>query len=137
LDTLPVARDSYGRLLARIAVEIRKHGAEPIFMTQAIQSIFRTDEERERLWMGEMDGGKAYVSEEQYPLILRQFNETMQEVGRKHDVHVIDLPSLIENDGSLFYDGMHFNERGARTTAEVIAQYFVDHGLLARARPSH
>jgi lysophospholipase L1-like esterase len=142
METLPVALQSYGEILERIATEIRGHGAEPIFITQAVQARFRSEEERARLWMGELADGEGYVSEEQYPLILDRFNERMAEVATAEGILLVDLPALIEPDGSLFYDGMHFNERGAREAATAIAASLVEAGLLARAgadgeAPSH
>jgi hypothetical protein len=49
LDTLPSALDSYEAVLKLIAQEIRKNGSQPIFMTQAVQSLFLSEEERARL----------------------------------------------------------------------------------------
>lgn len=134
LDTLPTALDSYGRVLDRIADEIRVHGAEPIFMTQAVQSLFETDEERERLWMGELAGGQGYVSEEQYPLILKRYNDRMREVAAEKGVLLIDLASRMKPGSEQFYDGMHFNELGADTAASEAAKTFEEEGLLDRAR---
>ena len=60
---------------------IRKAGAEPIFMTQAIQWQNLDEDEKKRLWMGAMDGGAAYASEAQMEALVATFNERMLEVA--------------------------------------------------------
>jgi lysophospholipase L1-like esterase len=133
METLPLALQSYREILQRIAAEIRANGAEPIFITQAVQSVFRNEAERARLWMGELGDGEGYVSEDHYPGILDRFNQQMRDVAASDGILLIDLPHRIECDGSLFYDGMHFNEHGARVAATAIAEAIVEAGLLARA----
>ena len=134
LDTLPIALESYGEVLTRIADEIRARGVEPIFITQVVQSIFRNDEERDRLWMGELYGGEAYVSEDQVPEIMSQFNSRMMQVAREKNVIALDLPPRMDSDGDNFYDGMHFNERGADAAAAAIAAFFWEQELLGPER---
>jgi len=131
---LPEALDSYEGMLDRIVLALRDHGVEPVLMQQVAQSIFRNQEERDRLWMGEIDGGDAYVSEDQYPAILAEYNRRMAEVAASRGVLLVELPERIEQDASLFYDGLHFNERGARAVARVLADSLIAAGALKRAR---
>jgi hypothetical protein len=46
LATLPKALESFGEVLARIVDEIRVHGSEPVFMTQAVQTLQQSHEVR-------------------------------------------------------------------------------------------
>ena len=123
LDTLPAALDSYGATLTAISQATKRNGAEPIFVAQAIQHLFLNAEERKRLWMGHMDGGKTYIKEEQMYQILLQYNERMAKIAAQEQILFVDLPALIGGQGSLFYDGVHFNEHGARVMARALATY--------------
>jgi len=134
LATLPVALQSYGEVLSRIVDEVRANGSEPIFVTQVVQQVFRNRAERERLWMGAIDGGEAYVSEEEVPELMSRFNRQMVEVAANKGAFVLDLPTRLDSDGDLFYDGQHFNEAGADAAAEEIASFFDEQGLLDRVR---
>ena len=130
LTKLPLALDGYEMVLRRIAQEVRKNGSEPIFMTQAVQSLFVTENEKSRLWMGILDNGEGYVSEEQYPAILHQYNLRMKKIAREENAFVVDLAAILDPSSSLFYDGMHFNERGAAETGKIVADFFLEKGLI-------
>lgn len=131
METLPVALQSYRDNLALIVRLVREAGAEPVLVAQAIQHQFLNEEERRRLWMGAMDGGQTYVKEEQMLEILNTFNLGMREVARQEGVVFVDLPELIRGQQGLFYDGVHFNENGARVTARALADSL---GPMLRAR---
>jgi lysophospholipase L1-like esterase len=122
LDTLPVALDAYAANLERIVELCRARGAEPVFMAQAIQGHSMTEADRERLWMGKMDGGKKYVDETQMLALLERYNDRMRAVCEEHDVLFIDLPPFIQDRPDTFYDGCHLNEAGCRATAELVAE---------------
>lgn len=132
LETLDIALDSYESVIQQIVQEIRQNGAEPILVPQIVQSIFISEEERSRLWMGILNEGEGYVSEEQYPAILNQYNERMRAVAARKDVFLIDLPKMLDTGSALFYDGMHFNELGAQRSAAVIADYIKNKVLPTR-----
>lgn len=134
METLPAALDSYGRTLERIVVRTREAGAEPIFMAQAIKSLFLNEEERRQLWMGAMDGGKTYVRVEQMVELIHAYNVRMKEVAERRDVFFIDLPGLLSGDPGLFFDGAHFNEHGAKRTAQVVAETLLASGVLETGR---
>lgn len=134
LTTLPLALESYGKILSRIVDEIRANGSEPIFVTQVVQRVFRNKEERERLWMGAIDGGQGYVSEEQVPELMILFNRRMVEVAANKSALVLDLTPRMEAGGDIYYDGQHFNEAGADAAAKEIASFFDDGALLDRFR---
>lgn len=123
METLPLALQSYRDNLALIVRLVREAGAEPVLVAQAIQHQFLNEEERRRLWMGAMDGGKTYVKEEQMLELLNTFNLGMREIARQEGVTFIDLPDLIQGQHNLFYDGVHFNENGARVMARALADH--------------
>jgi hypothetical protein len=54
----------------------------------------------------------------------------MMQVAQEKNVIALDLPPRMDSDGDMFYDGMHFNERGADTAAAEIAAFFREQELL-------
>jgi lysophospholipase L1-like esterase len=130
LENLPTALDSYESVIRQIVREVRRNGSEPILMAQAVQRLFMSDKERARLWMGVLNEGEGYVSEEQSPAILDQYNRRMGRVALDEHVSFIDLPAALELGAGPFYDGVHFNDRGAAQTAKVVANFFVERGLM-------
>lgn len=125
MDTLDAALDRYQRTLAATLVAIRKAGAEPIFMTQAIQWQNLDEDEKKRLWMGAMDGGAAYASEAQMEALVATFNERMLEVAAAAGVPALDLPAALAGKRRLYFDGCHFNEAGAREVGEVVTDFLL------------
>lgn len=121
LDTLPLALDAYAANLSRFIAAARKAGVEPIFVSQAIQTRFARDADLSKLWMGAMDGGTSYLPPEDMAVLLAKWNERMREVASREKVAFIDLPALLEAQTDLYYDGIHFNENGARAAARAIA----------------
>jgi len=121
METLPAALDAYGETLDRIIAAARRSNTTPVFVAQAIQHLFLNEEERRRLWMGAMDGGKTYVKEEQMLELLQKFNGRMREVAAASGVPFIDLPAVLAGEHDIFYDGVHLNERGARVVARAFA----------------
>ncbi len=124
LETLPLALEAYAAMLRRIAATSRQAGVEPVFVAQAMQSHFADEAERGKLWMGAMDGGHAYVTPEEMVQLLARWNATMREVASAERIAFIDLPSLLPSGPELYFDGVHFNERGARAAARAIATEF-------------
>jgi lysophospholipase L1-like esterase len=87
--------------------------------------------------MGALSEGQGYVSEEQYPAILDQFNRRMKKAAGEEHVLLVDLAQDLEKGARPFYDGMHFNEWGAAEVARILARFFDSQGLLpsGRAKP--
>ena len=125
LNTLPVALSVYAENLKQIISLVRQNGAEPVFVPQVMPGFKNmTEEDKERFWMGAMDGGDNYIDESQFVEMLQYHNEKMKEVSETMGVHYIDLPELLGNDPSLFYDNLHYNEHGARMVGQAIGRYF-------------
>ncbi len=79
--------------------------------------------------MGAVDGGRAYAKQSQILEILEQYNERMRLVAEEMNVEFLDLPSMVTEKEGMFYDGVHFSEKGARITAQVIGQHLFEHVL--------
>jgi lysophospholipase L1-like esterase len=121
MDSLPVALEAYGVALSRIIAFVREGGAEPVMIAQALQDHVLTAEEHRRLWMGAMDGGKTYVERDQLVQLVKAYNERMRMICAKTNVLFIDLPSHLVGHRDLFFDGCHFNQKGAKVTARILA----------------
>jgi lysophospholipase L1-like esterase len=134
LDTLPLALDAYESNLVRMIGYIRAAGAEPIYVGQAARNPAEmSDEERDHVWMGAMDGGRAYVEGNQFLEFVALHNERMREVAERYGVLYIDLQALLADAGPVFYDGHHFDERGARIAAERLSDVLWNQVLAQRA----
>ncbi len=53
--------------------------------------------------------------------IYDAFNETIRQIGRQNQVLVIDLAREVPPDKSYLYDMVHFNDKGSRYAAGIIA----------------
>jgi lysophospholipase L1-like esterase len=135
METLPAALDSYADNLRRIAAAVRRAGSRPVFVAQAVDRLGELDEAgRKRLWMGHMEGG-AYVEEGQMADLVVAHNDRMRQVCQEIAVPFIDLPAALESERDLYYDGIHFNEKGARETARVVADALLERRLLEAEAP--
>ncbi len=65
--------------------------------------------------------------------ILESFNDVTRDVGRRRSVLVIELARELPKDTSVFYDWMHFSNRGAEAAAEIIARQLIP--FLAQRHP--
>lgn len=124
LATLPSALDEYARNLVTIADTVRGHGSEPIFMAQATSYTGLSPEEQERLWMGAVSGGDAFLEADELAAFVVKYNERMRKVAEEKGVLFVDLPASLTGE-NLFYDGCHLNEAGAAAVADVVADVLV------------
>ena len=121
METLPDALANYADNLTRIVDEVRTQGAEPVLVAQAMAAQLWSEQEREHFWMGAMDGGETYVKETQMLELVATFNAEMNVVATERNVIFVDLPTALPRDQNLFFDGVHFNEIGARVIAHILA----------------
>lgn len=120
LETLPAALDAYERNLRRIVAYTRESGAEPVLMAQALLQHTRQPPVASRFWMGVMDEGEAQVRQEQLAELVDRYNQRTREVAASLGVRFADVPALLRDETDLFFDGMHFHERGARAMADAL-----------------
>jgi len=125
MQTLDIALETYGQNLTRIIELCHKAGVEPIFIAQAVEYLGLTEEQKRRLWVGAVNGGRAYLEERPMQELVDRFNARMAEVARLNHVPFIDLPQRIGLEPGFTYDGCHFNEAGARRVAEIISNFLV------------
>lgn len=135
---LAAALGEYRRHLEKIVNTARAHGVRVIFLTQP--SLWRSDltaEESALLWTGyEGETRSRYYSVDRLADAMQAYNDALERFCDRSDVELIDLASRIPRDTSMFYDDVHFTEKGARRVAEVVSDYLIETGGLKRPRPA-
>jgi len=133
LPDLKPALDEYASNLGRLIELCRKHGARPLLVTQpALWRAGLSKTEEALLWMGGVgdfmnQAGCEYYSVTALASAMEQYNEALRRVCREQSADCIDLAAALPKDTTVFYDDVHFNERGAQRVAEVIADYLARH----------
>jgi len=120
MDELPAVLEAYGARLRAIADHVRAAGAEPIFMMHSIRGKGGSVAERERMWMGLMQGGAAYATHEDMETLAVALNARMREVAAEKRALLIDLPAALDGKDALYFDMVHLNEKGAREAARAV-----------------
>ena len=125
IPDLTIPLEDYRRNLNAIIDTAEKHNTRVVLMTQP--SMYRADLPPgliDLLWSGGV-GNREYFSVEAMAYSLDRYNEVLLEVCEQRDFHCVDLASYLAKDDTNFYDDVHFNESGARTVANVIAQSMI------------
>ncbi len=63
----------------------------------------------------------AYYSLKALAAGMAQFNDVLRDLARAHEVEVVDLAVMVSKEESLFFDDVHFTERGERLVGDLIA----------------
>jgi hypothetical protein len=132
LPDLSASLQEYRENLSRIVDLARARGVQVVLMTQP--SMWRRDlpdELKSLLWMGRigelnLEEGNEYYTVDALAEGMKRYNAVLLEVCEQRDLECIDLASLLAKDGSVFYDDVHFHERGAREVAQIVANTFVE-----------
>jgi len=103
-----------------------------IFMTQP--SLWKKDmtgEEKNLLWYGWIESlkSKRYYSEVALMRGMQAYNDTLLQVCRVRGIECIDLANMLPKNSTIFYDDVHFTDKGSLMAADVICQYFRKHPL--------
>ena len=60
---------------------------------------------------------------------MERYNEALRGVAQMQNAPMLDLAAALPKSLDYFYDDVHFNVRGADTTAALLANFLVDRGL--------
>lgn len=129
LPDLSAAIEEYTRNLRSMHATAKARGLRLIFMTQPTLWRANLPQTLENLlWFGGVGdfqrlSGQPYYSAAALRGGLQRYNQAMLDVCRTEAIECIDL-AAIDEDTSLFYDDVHFNEAGARAVAGVMARHF-------------
>ena len=132
LEQLPDLRPAlkeYATNLDRIVSLARAQSIRLVLLTQP--TLWRADLPRsteDLLWLGgigdfQLQPGMPYYSVAALADAMRQFNEVLLDVCHARRAECLDLAARIPKDTSIFYDDVHFTERGAQLVAEEVAKY--------------
>jgi lysophospholipase L1-like esterase len=92
----------------------------PVLMTQFNRYRANPDPKVLQAMQGFQSDSGIAVSE--FLDLYARFNEAIREVGKSHNVLVIDLAGLIPQDKQYMYDVVHLNPRGSQLAAQLISE---------------
>ncbi len=112
---------AFAARVAAIVDECRRHGIEPVLVTQpwlngdAIDPATGVDLSKIQV-RGAANGRLWWNVQELY-------NDVTRRVGRDHGVLVVDAAREMPKDSRLFYDFMHYTNEGAVRLGEIVAAH--------------
>lgn len=135
MPDLTVALEEYAGHLRYLIQQGRDHRVRTVFLTQpTLWHAGLTPQEEGQLRFGDI-GRDAFEATEYYRADLlaegmQRYNDLTRQICDEEGVECLDLASLVPRDLGHFYDDCHFNEAGAVTVAEAVAEYL-------RSRPPY
>jgi len=119
---------AYVKNLHTLVSAARGAGAELVLLTQPTTWNSKVDPRAEQWHWMTLVGGEAY-REDLMDAAMERYNDGLREVARAHNTPLLDLSAALPKSLDFFYDDVHFNVRGADTTASLLADFLVDRGL--------
>jgi len=119
----------YRKRLGDLADECHRRAVRCVFVTQP--SLWRADlsTDAQQLllfgWVGPPFEPKGHVSMLDLKNALDVYNHAMLEACMHSKIECLDLASEVPKDPSVFYDDVHFTERGAGLVADRVATYLL------------
>ena len=135
-DQVPAENlSAYVKNLTTLIATTRAAGAEPVLLTQPTTWNSRVDPRAEEWHWMTLVGGTVY-REDLLDAAMGRYNDALTAVARRHGAATFDLAAALPKSLEFFYDDVHFNVRGADTTAALLAEFLVDQGLM-HPRPAN
>ncbi len=108
-----------------------------IFITQP--SLWKKDmntEENNLIWYGWIDSQKSkrYYSVSALMRGMQAYNNTLLEICRTRGIECIDLAKELPKNSTIFYDDVHFTDKGSLMAAEAIGEYLRKSGGIKKGR---
>jgi lysophospholipase L1-like esterase len=122
----------YGQRLQKLIDLARRHGIEPVFITQpmiygaVIDPVSGAD--LGRVDIGGINGKTSWE-------ILKLYNQVLKQVAAQNEVLLIDLANELPKTSRYFYDTFHFTNAGCQAVAEIIFQHLAP--FLAKKFPDY
>jgi lysophospholipase L1-like esterase len=132
LPDLTSGLEEYKRNINAIIDIAQSRSVRIIFMTQpSLWKKNMTVEEKNLLWYGWIESFKTkrYYTETALMRGMQAYNDTLLQVCRARGIECIDLAKVLPKNSSIFYDDVHFTDKGSLMTAEVISAYFRKHPI--------
>jgi hypothetical protein len=119
--------EEYKRNLNAIIDIAQTRSVRIIFMTQP--SLWKKDmtaQEKNLLWYGWIESFKTkrYYSETALMRGMQAYNDALLQVCRTRGIECIDLAKELPKNSTIFYDDVHFTDKGSLMTADVVFNYF-------------
>lgn len=99
-----------------------------IFMTHpSLWKKDMTEQEKNLLWLVCTEGlkSKKCYSEKALMRGMQAYNDALLQVCRARGVECIDLGKILPKSSTIFYDDVHFTDKGSLMAADVIFNYFI------------
>ncbi|MDB4949549.1 MAG: GDSL-like lipase/acylhydrolase family protein [Gemmatimonadetes bacterium] len=136
LRALPLTRRAprtdvvpYAENLRSLAGTARANGARIVFMTQ--QTTWSSPDPRAAPWHW-MGSDSVRYRETALDSAMSLYNAAMRRVAAEQGAPVLDLARTVPKSMDYFYDDVHFNVRGAATTADLLARFLIDRAVIPR-----
>lgn len=117
----------YTKNIRTLIADLKSLNVRPIFLTQPL--LFDESDHWKSAVGWEYSEGevKGKLSAATYAKLLNIFNQELIRTCHADSAEVFDLASEIPHSSEVFYDAMHFNEKGADIVAEKISSYMQSH----------
>ena len=126
----PVNLTAYTNNLLTIIGVAQAHGIKLVLVTQPTTWNSTVDPEtRNWHWMRSSPSDVRY-REDLLDEAMETLNDGMRQLAAKHSVSLYDLAILMPKSLDFFYDDVHFNVKGAQTTAKGIAAFILERNLI-------
>lgn len=110
---------SFAARVAALIEECRRHGIEPILVTQPMLNGDAIDPatgvDLSTIQVKGSANGRLWWQ------VLELYNDVTRRAGKERDVLVIDAAREMPKDSRLYYDFMHFTNEGARVLGDLVA----------------
>lgn len=129
LPDLHTGLEEYRYRLLKVVSLCRNIGRRCVFLTQP--GMWRNDlspAELRLLWAGRVGSlakPTGFVAAADMERAMDSFNGVLRDVCRSDGLECYDLAVHVPKDTSAFYDDVHFNEAGARLTAQNVKEYLL------------
>ena len=97
-----------------------------VFLTQpSLWKKDMTEQEKALIWSGWIESlkSKRYYSETALMRGMQAYNDALLQVCQVRGVECIDLAKMLPQNSSIFYDDVHFTNKGSLMTAEIVSKY--------------
>ena len=136
LELLPAVLDEYKRNIESMIRLCNRYRVRPLFLTQpSLYQLSLPPEDEALLWGGVVDHNEKdenawlYATVAELKRIMGEYNRVLLETARANDALVLDLDAVVSPSWDVFYDDVHFTEKGARIVADAVAEFVCRQGV--------
>ena len=127
LPDLTSGLEEYKRNINAIIDIAQSRSVQIVFTTHpTLWKKYMSEQEKNLLWIGWLGNlkSKKYYSETALMRGMQAYNDTLLQVCRTRGIECIDLAKILPQNSAIFYDDVHFTDKGSLMTADIIFEYF-------------